>query len=225
MHTVWHLLWKALLAPSEASLCSLSQADSQAFTPVRLDTCGAAIWELKIHPCGPCKSRMQTSGICSQIISSVKMPLVYPVGHVNYLGFNNSLLGVIFPLTSFYQMRGGCYVPMEKWLLFCQNWRITLDDGGQEWAMLTAVMERVCPRVSSVSLSYFILFFLDMARVELQACVLFIHGSYLHSAGNSALLHSVVLNKQTLVGLFWAREECFIYLGFSLWLSSSSGCL
>lgn len=96
MHTVWHLLWKALLAPSEASLCSLSQADSQAFTPVRLDTCGAAIWELKIHPCGPCKSRMQTSGICSQIISSVKMPLVYPVGHVNYLGFNNSLLGVIF---------------------------------------------------------------------------------------------------------------------------------
>lgn len=68
--------------------------------------------------------------------------------------------------------------------------------------MLTAVMERVCPRVSSVSLSYFILFFLDMARVELQACVLFIHGSYLHSAGNSALLHSVVLNKQTLMGLF-----------------------
>lgn len=117
-------------------------------------------------------------------------------------------------------MRGGCYVPMEKWLLFCQNWRITLDDGGQERATLTAVMERVCPRIPQCLSAIF--FFLDMTRIELQVCVLFIHGTYLHSAGNSTLLHSVVLNKQTLMGLFWAREECFIYLGFSLWLSSSS---
>lgn len=209
-HVVWRVPCKAVLAPWEVNLCSLSQADSQTFTSVRWDTCGTAIWELGIHPCGPFKSRMQTSGVCSQINLCCE----------NASGVCcRPQLSIIFPWTSCYQMWGRCSVPMERWHLLCPSLRIILEGRWSRVGPVNCCNGRSLSQHASTGSLLGLSWAWQAPSCRRAFCTY--TAADLYRIGNSSLMHSVGLCTWRLIDLFWVRGGIFYLLlvtSFSLWL-------
>lgn len=160
-HVVWCVLCWLLERPAFVVCPRLTV---KTFTSVRWDTCGTATWELGIHPCGPFKLRMRTSGVCSQINLCCE----------NASGVCcRPQLSVIFPWTSRCQMWRRCSVPMERWHLLCPSLRIVLEG---RWSRVGPV--KCCNGKEPVPAWLSPGLLLGMAGTKLQASLLYIHSSW-----------------------------------------------